>query len=101
MARVSSEERLAQAGECLESGLTVKARRKEQGLSPQAMYERVKRVREGHDSGPAPAFVEVAAEEDRAQAVPIVARVGAVEPLLTPGFTEADAAAAMRAAATL
>ena len=69
------------------------------------MYARIRRLREEGGAPLAPAFVEVTAlggslPADPA-ATPIVARVGAVEILLPPGFGEADAAAAMRAAASL
>ena len=60
--------------------------------------------REDEGAALAPSFVEVAAVgagRAAAAAAPIVARVGGVEILLPPGFGEADAAAAMRAAASL
>lgn len=104
MARMSSEERLAQAGECLASGLTVKEWCAANGVPAPTMYLWVRRLREERSAGLAPAFVEVAPDgglHAAPAATPIVARVGAVEILLPPGFGEADAAAAMRAAASL
>lgn len=103
MARTSSEERLAQAGECLASGMTVKDWCLANGVPASTMYPWVRRLREERPGGLAPAFVEVVPAGGRpaAAAAPVVARVGAVEILLPPGFAEADAAAAMRAAASL
>lgn len=104
MARMSSDERLAQAEECLASGMTVKEWCAENGVPAPTMYAWVRRLREERSAGLAPAFVEVAPDVDRSatsDVTPIVARVGAVEILLPPGFGEADAAAAMRAAASL
>ena len=103
MARMSSGERLAQAEECLASGMTVRDWCAANGVPAPTMYAWIRRLREEGDASLAPAFVEVAAGDGGAAAspTPIVARVGAVEILLPPGFGEADAAAAMRAAASL
>ncbi len=104
MARMSSEERIAQAEECLASGMTVKEWCSANGVPAPTMYAWVRRLREERSAGLEPAFVEVApaaGERPRSAAAPIVARVGAVEILLPPGFGEGDAAAAMRAATSL
>jgi len=104
MARMSSGERLAQAEECLASGMTVRDWCAANGVPAPTMYAWIRRLREEGDASLAPAFVEVAAGDGGCRAAspaPVVARVGAVEILLPPGFAEADAAAAMRAAASL
>ena len=103
MARMSGGERLAQAEECLASGMTVREWCAANGVPAPTMYAWIRRLREEGGAALAPAFVEVAAGGGRAAAspAPIVARVGAVEILLPPGFGEADAAAAMRAASSL
>lgn len=105
MERMSREDRLAQAEECLASGMTVKDWCAERGLPVATMYLWVRRLREERACEVAPAFVEVAAVGDASRAhgagAPIVARVGGVELLLPSGFDELDAAAAMRAAASL
>ena len=79
MARMSREERLAQAEECLASGMTVRDWCAANGVPEATMYVWVRRLREERTCALAPAFVEVSAEPaagSPAQAAPIVARVG-------------------------
>lgn len=104
MVRVSREERARQVAECEASGLTVREWCEANGVPEATMHWWRRRLREEAGAALAPAFVEVAAVDagrSAPAAAPIVARVGAVEILLPPGFGEADAAAAMRAAASL
>lgn len=77
MARMSSGERLAQAEECLVSGMTVKEWCAQNGVPAPTMYLWVRRLREERSAGLAPVFVEVAAEADRraaGAATPIVGK---------------------------
>jgi len=102
--RVSREERARQVAECEASGLTVREWCVANGVPEATMHWWRRRLREDEGAALAPAFVEVAAVgagRAAAAAAPIVARVGGVEILLPPGFGGADAAAAMRAAASL
>ena len=61
MKRMSSDERLAQAEECLASGMTVREWCAANGVPAPTMYAWVRRLREERSRGLAPAFVEVAA----------------------------------------
>ena len=103
MARMSREERLTQAEECLASGMTVRDWCAANGVPEATMYVWVRRLREERDCALAPAFVEVSAEPaagSPAQAAPIVARVGGVEVLVPAGADERDVRTVMRAAAS-
>lgn len=98
MARMSSGERMAQAEECLASGLSARDWCAERGEPAATTCAWLRRLREERACGLAPAFVEVAPCADPPRAgVPIVCHVGGVELVLPSGFAEADAAAAMRA----
>ena len=104
MARMSREERLTQAEECLASGMTVRDWCAANGVPEATMYVWVRRLREERACALAPAFVEVSAEpaaELPAQTAPIVARVGGVEVLVPAGADERDVRAVMRAASSL
>ncbi|MBR3235737.1 MAG: transposase [Atopobiaceae bacterium] len=104
MPRMSREDRLAQAEDCLASGLTVREWCAENDVPAPTMYAWLRRLREEAPLAVAPAFVElgdVPDSERQVSGAPIVARVGGVELLLPHGFDESDAAAAMRAAASL
>ena len=104
MGRMSRDERLAQAEECLASGMTVKDWCAANEVPAATMYVWLRRLREERECALAPAFVEVSAEPaagSPAQAAPIVARVGGVEVLVPAGADERDVRAVMRAAASL
>ena len=104
MARMSREDRLAQAEECLASGMTVRDWCAANGVPEATMYVWVRRLREERACALAPAFVEVSAEPaagPAAQTAPIVARVGGVEVLVPAGADERDVRTVMRAAASL
>ena len=60
MTRMSSDERLAQAEECLASGLTVKEWCAANGVPAPTMYLWARRLCEERSAGLVPAFVEVA-----------------------------------------
>lgn len=70
MARLSSEERLAQAEACLASGMTVRDWCAANGVPAPTMYPWIRRLREEGAAPLAPAFVEVAALGDRLPADP-------------------------------
>lgn len=102
MPRASKEERLAQARECLDSGMPLKDWCEQNGVSKTTLYPWVLKLRKQENPDPTPTFVEIKAKvEPVAPAAPIIARIGQVDIFLASGFDEADAAAAMRAAATL
>ena len=104
MARMSREDRLAQAEECLASGMTVRDWCAANGVPEATMYVWVRRLREERARALVPAFVEVSAEPtagSAVQAVPFVARVGGVEVLVHAGADERDVRAVMRASSSL
>ncbi len=59
MGRMSRDERLAQAEECLASGMTVKDWCAANGVPAATMYVWVRRLREERECALAPAFVEL------------------------------------------
>lgn len=106
MRRTTKEERLTQAKECLDSGMTVKNWCAANGVPESTMFMWLRELREsdgGERLAPAPAFVELTprVEMPEPPSAPIVARIGQVELHFRPGFDERDAARAMRAAASL
>lgn len=102
MHRPSSEERMAQARECVESGLTVRAWCEANGVPAGTMYRWVARLRDEEVSEGAPTFVEVAPAPRPAPAgLPIVVRVGAAEVLVPAGADGRDVACVLGAAASL
>lgn len=65
MGRMSRDGRLAQAEECLASGMTVKDWRAANEVPVVTMYVWVMRLREGRECALTPAFVELGAGSDR------------------------------------
>lgn len=64
MARLSSEERLAQAETCLASGMTVRDWCAANGVPAPTTYAWIRRLREEGEAPLAPAFAEVTALGD-------------------------------------
>ncbi len=106
MGRMSRDERLAQAEECLASGMTVKDWCAANGIPAATMYVWVRRLREERECALAPAFVELGGDRavrDAAPAAgaPVVVRVGGVEILVPAGACEREVSMVMRAATSL
>lgn len=107
MARMSRDERLAQAEECVASGMTVRDWCAANGVPEATMYVWVRRLREERGRALAPAFVEVSVAGPGpeavapAQAAPVVARVGGVEVIVPAGAGEREVSMVLRAAASL
>ena len=104
MGRMSRDERLAQAEECLASGMTVKDWCAANGVPAATMYVWVRRLREERECALAPAFVELGNDRDMRDAAagaPVVVRVGGVEILVPAGACEREVSMVMRAAASL
>ena len=106
MGRMSRDERLAQAEECLESGMAVRDWCAANGVSTATMYAWLRRLREERECELAPAFVELG--DDRigrdsapVAGAPVVARVCGVEILVPAGAREREVSMVMRAAASL
>ena len=105
MTRMSIDERLAQAEECLDSGMTVKDWCEANGVPAATMYVWVRRLREERERALAPAFVELAECCPQGHATvpgaPVVVRVGGVEVIVPAGAGEREVSVALRAAASL
>jgi transposase-like protein len=106
MGRMSRDERLAQAEECLASGMTVKDWCAANEVPAATMYVWLRRLREERECALAPAFVELGgdrAERDGAPVAcaPVVVRVGGAEILVPAGACEREVSMVMRAAASL
>jgi transposase-like protein len=106
MGRMSRDERLAQAEECLSSGMTVKDWCAANGVPTATMYLWLRRLREERECALAPAFVELG--DDRAEwdaapvaGAPVVVRVGGAEVIVPAGAREREVSMAVRAAASL
>ena len=101
---MSRNERLAQAKECLESEMTVKAWCAANGVSKNTMYVWIRRLREEQRFELEPTFVEATirpSTEPPTHPAPIIARIGGVEMLVPQGASERDIQTVMRAAAAL
>lgn len=105
MERMSRDERLSQAEECLASGMTVKDWCAANGVPAATMYVWVRRLREERECELAPTFVELAdhapQERQPMPGSPVVVRVGSVEIIVPAGACEREVSMAMRAAASL
>lgn len=105
MERMSREERLAQAEECLASGMTVKGWCAANGVPAATMYAWVRRLREERECELAPAFVELGGHAPQGHAptpgAPVVVRVGGAEMVVPAGAGEREVWMVMRAAASL
>lgn len=106
MGRMSSDERLAQAEECLASGMAVRDWCAANGVPTATMYAWLKRLREERECALAPAFVELGDDRVGQDATPVacaplVVRVGGVEILVPAGACEREVSMVMRAASSL
>ena len=106
MGRMSRDGRLAQAEECLASGMTVKDWCATNGVPTATMYVWLRRLREERECALAPAFVElgdgrVGRDAAPVACAPVVVRVGGAEILVPAGSCEREVSMVMRAAASL
>ncbi|MDO4798835.1 MAG: hypothetical protein Q4A01_12550 [Coriobacteriales bacterium] len=106
MGRMSRDGRLAQAEECLASGMTVKDWCAANGVPTATMYVWLRRLREERECALAPAFVElghgrVGRDAAPVACAPVVVRVGGAEILVPAGACEREVSMVMRAAASL
>ena len=103
---MSRNGRLAQAEECLASGMTVKDWCAANGVPTATMYAWLRRLREERECALAPAFVELGdgrSERDAAPVAcaPVVVRVGGAEIIVSAGACEREVSMVMRTAASL